>query len=345
MREIVLPRTLFERVASSAVDDANPAKSGAGILGWGGPAKLTAPSPCKPSSPLPACCICLEDIEEARGGSRSGPMRCSQCTMQAHPACLSKWFAAEVGKAQPAGSTGVLSKSTASCPSCRCELDWDALALQARRPSGRTVIRMPTTQGARRASKERFSHPTPPPPGAPRNAGSPRTSPFFSPMRSVLFTPAAARGEQAGGSGSDGSDGSDGENTFGRDGSGGHTAATAAGALTPEEASFAVAAAAIRGEDSPPLARMRLAPTRRSGLVHAGGSQSAREYHGSGGAGAGARHGGVPGASAVFRALAGGLAGGYAGGLIMRSARGLSGPRGREASATAVPHEFNDMAF
>ena len=121
-----------------------------------------------------------------------------------------------------------------------------------------------------------------------------------------------------------------------------HTA-TAAGALTPEEASFAVAAA-IR-ERLPPLARMRLAPTRRSGLVHAGGSQSAREYHGSGGAGAGARHGGVPGASAVFRALAGGLAGGYAGGLIMRSARGLSGPRGREASATAVPHEFNDMAF
>lgn len=82
-----------------------------------------SPSPKKPAPP-PAeqCIICLEDIDKA-------PLRCSKCTMCAHPACLAKWFGSETTTSVQAG----LPKSSASCPSCRTKLDWDALALQARR--------------------------------------------------------------------------------------------------------------------------------------------------------------------------------------------------------------------
>ena len=148
-----MPRTLFEEPPPpDDGGDGQPRRGGAASrFNWTRPAQRGAPSPAKPPSPLPVCCICLEDIEEdAR--SRSGPMRCSQCTMQAHPACLSRWFAAEAAKpsprpppanssgphplpqpARPASTAPTLLRSTASCPSCRCELDWDALALQARR--------------------------------------------------------------------------------------------------------------------------------------------------------------------------------------------------------------------
>ena len=52
-----------------------------------------------------------------------------------------RWFHSEAANQRPQSTdpnTGaamplVLPKSTASCPSCRGELDWDAIALQARR--------------------------------------------------------------------------------------------------------------------------------------------------------------------------------------------------------------------
>ena len=196
VREIVLPRTLFERVASSAVDDANPAKSGAGILGWGGPAKLTAPSPCKP----PPSASLLHLPRGYRGGARRQPlrtMRCSRCTMQAHPPASPVFCrrSARLGRQE----------ALEFCPSQprrarRAAASWiGTLRAQARRPSGRTVIRMPTTQGARRANKERFSHPTPPPPGAPRSrltADFPLLPHALRPLHSCCRTRRAGRWQQ-----------------------------------------------------------------------------------------------------------------------------------------------------
>ena len=44
--------------------------------------------PAPPASPLPVCCICLEDMDDVKKASQ---MRCPQCTMQAHARCLSKY--------------------------------------------------------------------------------------------------------------------------------------------------------------------------------------------------------------------------------------------------------------
>ena len=106
----------------------------------GTPPKAAAP-PAEPVlSPDATCCICLEDAVEG-GGSGIGQrlcsmrctapevLRCPQCTMTAHPTCLARWFGTSVG----ASGNGPLPKSSAHCPNCRCVLDWDALALQARR--------------------------------------------------------------------------------------------------------------------------------------------------------------------------------------------------------------------
>ena len=84
-----------------------------------------------PPSPFPVCCICLDDMTEGK----QHHLRCPQCTMQAHSRCLARWFQSEqtclAGRGAPLN--GPFLRSSATCPSCRGELDWDALALQARR--------------------------------------------------------------------------------------------------------------------------------------------------------------------------------------------------------------------
>ena len=91
-------------------------------------------TPVVPISPIPVCCICLDDMDTVKASNR---LRCPQCTMQAHARCLSHWFQSEAASANrrlPQNSQGSpLPKTTATCPNCRSELDWDALALQARR--------------------------------------------------------------------------------------------------------------------------------------------------------------------------------------------------------------------
>ena len=75
------------------------------------------------------CCICLEEIAAAAHGCRPTALKCPQCSMRAHPACLAKWF----GTAATSCSQTGLPRSSVSCPNCRGALDWDALALMARR--------------------------------------------------------------------------------------------------------------------------------------------------------------------------------------------------------------------
>lgn len=114
------------------------------------------------SEPL-VCCICLEDIEHT-------PLTCHRCSMSAHPNCLCKWFGTrahleqdgpsksggwrlslrcirhhsthcltrflawyDAGSDPSSHQTGLLPRSSASCPNCRETLDWDALALDYRR--------------------------------------------------------------------------------------------------------------------------------------------------------------------------------------------------------------------
>ena len=90
-------------------------------------------APSKKASPIGAtCCICLEDMTPDKPAHQ---LSCPQCTMRAHATCLEQWFASDAAaKGNRVGQpVATLPKTTASCPSCRCELDWDALALQARR--------------------------------------------------------------------------------------------------------------------------------------------------------------------------------------------------------------------
>jgi hypothetical protein len=303
--EIVVPRALFEEPPPAAADQEQRSSGGrgGGLFGWSRSAHRSPAAPDKPKSPIPSCCICLEDLEVHN--ARSAPMRCSQCTMQAHPTCLSKWFEAESTKATPrppqnntrpqqGTAPPSLPKSTASCPSCRCELDWDALALQARRT--RAPLSMPLARPS-----EFFTKPSPPPPSATR-LQSPR-------VRSVglASTPVFTTADASSSSSSS---------------SHGVRAAGAEAAVAATEAAAARAAAAAIA-----VAPLRLAPTRRSGLVHAGssGSQSARS-HSNG--------------SSLLSAITGGLTGGHA--MVLRSARGSGGSR-RPAAAPEAEADFNDM--
>jgi len=86
----------------------------------------------KPSPAGSKCLVCLEPVGAQR-------LECSQCTMVAHVPCLAKWFASDACPPPSAAANplnrlvGGLPRSHQSCPQCRSVLDWDALALQARR--------------------------------------------------------------------------------------------------------------------------------------------------------------------------------------------------------------------
>ena len=116
-------RGLFSNTAA-----ASPTKGGEAST-----SKQPEPAPpAAPSSPIQVCCICLDDMDTVKSTSR---LSCPQCTMCAHSRCLSRWFESEAAALanRPRNHPGTgspLTKSTATCPNCRGELDWDALALQ-----------------------------------------------------------------------------------------------------------------------------------------------------------------------------------------------------------------------
>lgn len=74
---------------------------------------------------LSTCCICLEDIQR-----NTNALHCPHCTMEAHPFCLERWFTS---------GRGLVPKESASCPSCRRSIDWDTMALRARREGRRPL--------------------------------------------------------------------------------------------------------------------------------------------------------------------------------------------------------------
>ena len=132
-----------------------------------------APPPASPSA-VNTCCICLDEIQPVTTSERrTHTLRCPQCTMRAHSKCLARWFAAHAASERlrnaPPNSqvlSTCIPKSTASCPSCRCELDWDVLAIQARRK------RLPLGNLLARNQDAGFTRPKPPAAARRGGAGS-----------------------------------------------------------------------------------------------------------------------------------------------------------------------------
>ena len=87
-----------------------------------------------------SCVICLESCES----DAAGTLRCPQCSMCAHATCLQRWFATGTSRFEASSlAPPLMPKSSASCPSCRGPLDWDALALQARRRPNKAKAQPP----------------------------------------------------------------------------------------------------------------------------------------------------------------------------------------------------------
>lgn len=88
----------------------------------------------------------IEPRRDERNGRVQCSLRCPKCTMVAHASCLARWFSSGMA----GSSTSNLPRSRATCPSCRAQLDWDALALEARRDRMplQSMIRVDCNQAA-----------------------------------------------------------------------------------------------------------------------------------------------------------------------------------------------------
>ena len=105
----------------------------------------------KDEGDVPATCvICLEACDPS---SRAVVLACPQCSMQAHARCLSRWFSSSSGMAGNEPQIANVTTS-ASCPSCRGSLDWDALALEARRQAKRVPLGLALDHGNKSISAE-----------------------------------------------------------------------------------------------------------------------------------------------------------------------------------------------